>query len=436
MKRNENRTLVLCDFDGTVSVKDIGFNLLTHFSGGRWEDLDRDFVAGRIGSLEAYRRMVGELRGSEGEYRSVARTLGEIAPGFAEFVRSCRDAGVTVKIVSDGFGLYIRSFLEELGLEEVESFANELCFLPGRKLAAEFPFASAECPDCGCCKRDLLRKFRDEFETIIYIGDGISDRCAAPEADLVFAKRSLYRYCLERGVSVFSFRDFTDVLRLFRFRLEGVVCDLDGTLIDSFRPIYESYRHTLVTLGYDPAAMEEKRSVVGVTLEESLKDFVGEEQLSRAIKIFREHYRESFRTGTHLLPGTREALDALADLGIPLAVATNKYGPFAREILDFLGVGRHFREIVGAGDGFPPKPSPEMLLAIARHLGVEPGGLAYLGDSPLDVMLGRAAGYETLAVPTGYYSPEELGKEKPSAVLGRIEDLVTVARALRDGIGG
>ena len=431
----ENKILVLCDFDGTVSVKDVGFHLLTHFSGGRWEELDRDFVTGKIGSREAYRRMVRDLKGGREDYRAVALGLGEIDPDFPALVRFCRDAGWTVKIISDGFGLYIQAFLEQLGVGEVEYFANELRFLPGGEIRAEFPHASESCGDCGCCKLSILTRHREEYDAILYIGDGISDRCAAPEADFVFAKRSLYRHCVEKGFPVFSFRNFSDVLRLLHFRLQGIVFDLDGTLIDSFTPIYESFRHTLVVLGYDPKEVEQKRSVVGATLEESLREFIAPEEVSRAVKIFRDYYAAHLRNGTTLLPGVKETLAGMREIGIPLAVATNKFGPFAREIIGFLGIKDHFQRVLGAGDGFPPKPSPEILLALAAELGVRPGEMAYLGDSPLDIELGNAAGNETIAIASGYYSREDLGKEKPSLMLGRLPDLIPFARFLSDGTG-
>ena len=281
-----------------------------------------------------------------------------------------------------------------------------------------------------------MRNFRDRFDRIVYVGDGISDRCAAPEADLVFAKRSLYHHCLETGLGAFSFRGFADILRVFRLRLRGVIFDLDGTLLDSFEPIFRSFRHTFQTLGYDLQLLEGKRSVVGSTLEESLAQLVDPPDVSRAVEIFREHYRRTFPDGTRILPGVEETLGALFASGLPLAVATNKNGPLAREILEHLGLAKYFREIVGAGEGFPPKPAPDTLLETARRLGLPPEGIAYLGDSPLDITAGRAAGMETVGIPTGYYPAGDLGKEKPTLLCHSIREFIPLARILKDGITG
>jgi 2-hydroxy-3-keto-5-methylthiopentenyl-1-phosphate phosphatase len=44
------KTLVLCDFDGTISIRDMGYDLLNRFSSGDWEAIDQDFREGKIGS--------------------------------------------------------------------------------------------------------------------------------------------------------------------------------------------------------------------------------------------------------------------------------------------------------------------------------------------------------------------------------------------------
>jgi 2-hydroxy-3-keto-5-methylthiopentenyl-1-phosphate phosphatase len=51
------KRLILCDFDGTVSVRDMGYVLVNHFTSGNWEAIDRDFCEGKIGSKKAYSRI-------------------------------------------------------------------------------------------------------------------------------------------------------------------------------------------------------------------------------------------------------------------------------------------------------------------------------------------------------------------------------------------
>ncbi|MGZ3591480.1 MAG: hypothetical protein ACXU99_12555, partial [Thermodesulfobacteriota bacterium] len=59
------KRLILCDFDGTISVRDMGYLLINQFSSGNWEAIDRDFCEGKIGSKEAYSRIAEIMGGDE-----------------------------------------------------------------------------------------------------------------------------------------------------------------------------------------------------------------------------------------------------------------------------------------------------------------------------------------------------------------------------------
>ena len=111
------KTLILCDFDGTVTTRDMGYVLLNRFSSGDWESVDREFCEGKIGSKEAYSRIENLFQGSEREILDFVRTHSDIDPTFPEFYRTCKRSGMDVKIVSDGFDFYIRPILDLHGLD-------------------------------------------------------------------------------------------------------------------------------------------------------------------------------------------------------------------------------------------------------------------------------------------------------------------------------
>ena len=72
---------------------------------------------------------------------------------------------------------------------------------------------------CGNCKRNHVLTLSADDDIIVYIGDGISDRCPVRYADIVFAKGSLIRYCQAQNVTYHEFKTFSDVTR----RLELIV---------------------------------------------------------------------------------------------------------------------------------------------------------------------------------------------------------------------
>jgi 2,3-diketo-5-methylthio-1-phosphopentane phosphatase len=206
------KRLVLCDFDGTVSVRDTGYVLVNHFTSGNWEAIDRDFREGKIVSKEAYSRIAKILQGDESTLLRFIQEHSTIDPTFPFFYRYCRDQGTDVKIVSDGLDFYIRKILEIHGLSEIPFYANGIRFQDGEGIEISFPHSGEECGLCGTCKKRVIQIHRKEYDSILFVGNGLSDRCAAQEADFAFAKDSLYIYCIEHDIPCHFFKDFQEIL--------------------------------------------------------------------------------------------------------------------------------------------------------------------------------------------------------------------------------
>jgi phosphoglycolate phosphatase len=102
-----------------------------------------------------------------------------------------------------------------------------------------------------------------------------------------------------------------------------------------------------------------------------------------------------------------EALAALRAQGLRLGVATNDSEASARRHIEALGL-LHIEFVAGYDSGHGGKPEPGMVLAFARHLGMDPGQVAMVGDSIHDLHAARAAGALAIAVLSGPASREEL----------------------------
>ena len=150
------KKLILCDFDGTISIEDTGYALLEHFSAGDWEAIDREFCEGKIGSREAYAQIAEILRGDESSIRRFLQQHSKIDSHFLPFYQACRQAGIDVKIVSDGLDFYIRTILKTHHLSDIPFYANHAHFVKGKEMAITFPYANDECGRCGTCKRGWL----------------------------------------------------------------------------------------------------------------------------------------------------------------------------------------------------------------------------------------------------------------------------------------
>ena len=96
--------------------------------------------------------------------------------------------------------------------------------------------------------------------------------------------------------------------------------------------------------------------------------------------------------GAQLLPGVAEALAALAGQGLLLAVATSDRHWRTEAALTALGVAGHFKALVGADDVANGKPAPDMVELACQQLGCPPDKAIVVGDNPVDLEMGRAAG--------------------------------------------
>ena len=131
-------------------------------------------------------------------------------PGFVPFVRRAQAAGVPIEIVSDGFGFFIEPAMAALGVPELPVVTARTTF-EGRRPSIAFPNGHPACFVCGTCKRERVLAYRAAGRRVVFIGDGESDRYAAGYSDIVFAKRSLERICLEAGWPFHRWTAFSEI---------------------------------------------------------------------------------------------------------------------------------------------------------------------------------------------------------------------------------
>lgn len=203
--------VVLCDFDGTISVKDVTDSLLERFANPEWEEIEEAWKEGLISSQECMAEQYGLIKASREELEVFLGKV-EIDPYFPEFLRFCNRFKHRFAVVSDGFDFYIERILKRYGLQDVEVFANHLEWAEDG-IKTFFPHTNDECPTCGNCKTNIFHSFKGPRNHVVYIGDGWSDRCIARESDTIFAKGKLIAFCHENSVPYIPYLTFADILK-------------------------------------------------------------------------------------------------------------------------------------------------------------------------------------------------------------------------------
>ncbi len=200
---------ILVDYDGTVALTDVSDTVMAEHVPGIWETEVAAYDAGRMGS-----RRLMELEMSLVDVPSADLLATAAAqphdPGFVPFVRRAQAAGIPVEIVSDGFGFFIEPALEALGVGELPVITARTTFT-GRRASIAFPNGHPTCFVCGTCKRNRVLEHQAAGRAVVFIGDGESDRYAAGYSDLVWAKRSLVRICIEAGWAFHRWTEFREI---------------------------------------------------------------------------------------------------------------------------------------------------------------------------------------------------------------------------------
>lgn len=418
------KKLILCDFDGTISTYDMGYILVNHFSSDEWKAIDQDFCDGKIGSKEAYSRIASLLKGDKKAAIDFIQKHSDIDPYFSSFYKYCKENHIDVKIVSDGLDFYIRILLGIHHLTEIPFYANTTQYLSGGGLDISFPYSNAECGLCGTCKRKIIQLHRADYDAIYFVGNGLSDRCAAAEADFVFAKDSLYPFCIEKEITCHYFQSFSEILADLKKRIHGIIFDLDGTLIEAYEAIYLGLEEAFRQSGKEMFHYSDLKKYLKADLESTLLQFFSPEEAQKNVPIMRKKYAEVYIDHTHFLDGAKEVIETLHARGVRMAIASNKFGRFSREALVHLGVSQYFNAVFGAGDVPRNKPFPDMVHASLKEMNLPPEEAIYVGDTLTDIEAGKEAGVDVYALPTGFHSREELSQMKPKRILKTLKELL------------
>lgn len=209
-----------------------------------------------------------------------------------------------------------------------------------------------------------------------------------------------------------------------------VIFDLDGTLVDSRADLAAAVNASLVEMGRSPLPVAEIGRFIGHGVTRLLERALGGvEAAARARPLFDRHYGACLLERTRPYPG----VDALVrELGgrRPLAVATNKPGPWARTIVDGLGWSDAIPFVVGGGDVARLKPAPDMAELLLDRSGAPGASAIVVGDMDVDLELARAAGIRFVGVSWGLGGRAHLEGAGASPVVDSAGELARVLERL------
>lgn len=192
--------------------------------------------------------------------------------------------------------------------------------------------------------------------------------------------------------------------------IQAVIFDLDGVLMDSewiaflaWREVVEAHGGTLEDAVFEGMTGKSDMATAEYVVEQSGLEIDKEKYIDWTWQRMLDQMTGDIES----LPGAKSLVSALAQRGLPLAIASNGFTGYIDNALRGLGLGTYFPVRVGADQVDHPKPAPDVYLVAAERLGADPTRCLAVEDSLVGMQAAAAAGLRVIAV------PDRRTREKP-----------------------
>jgi phosphoglycolate phosphatase-like HAD superfamily hydrolase len=213
--------------------------------------------------------------------------------------------------------------------------------------------------------------------------------------------------------------------------LQGVILDVDGTLVLSNDAHAQAYVDAFAELGYD-VPFEQIRPLIGMGSDQLVPQVVPELKDDEGkVKAISERRKELIIShyGSTLAPtnGARQLVLHMQQAGLRLMIASSATSEEMEILLKAAQVDDLLKEITTSSDAEASKPEPDIVEAALRKLQMEPSQVLMIGDTPYDIQSAGAAGVEVIAVRCGGFDDTALAGAKaiyddPADVLAHYAD--------------
>ena len=195
--------------------------------------------------------------------------------------------------------------------------------------------------------------------------------------------------------------------------IKAVIFDFDGTLADTLESIKHGINITMDKFGYPHSTRDDvqahinhgARNLIKLSLPLELQS--DDAKIDEAYAVYNEMYKGVYLEVEELYEGVGEVISALCEKGIKMSVLSNKQDLMVNGLCNKLLPREAFVEYRGQRVGAPTKPDPTVPLEICALMGVDPSECALIGDSDVDMVTAKNAGFTAIGVSWGY-RPKEL----------------------------
>ncbi|MFD0674779.1 pyrophosphatase PpaX [Cohnella sp. GCM10027633] len=210
-------------------------------------------------------------------------------------------------------------------------------------------------------------------------------------------------------------------------KIQAVLFDLDGTIIDTNELIIESFLHALKGIVPESFGRTHIIPSMGQPLTMQLQQFSGREQVDDLTALYREYNHLRHDEMVTLFPGVAEVVPALSEAGIRIGIVTTKMRASSIRALELLGIYKYVDTLVSLDDVTHAKPHPEPVAKAIAALEVDPAATFMVGDSSVDMKSAIAAGAVPVGVAWSLKGPDNLFEAGAVHMLHGMDELLILS---------
>ncbi|MEN6295032.1 MAG: MtnX-like HAD-IB family phosphatase [Chloroherpetonaceae bacterium] len=220
IKKISDKINIFLDFDGTITQNDLTDKIFKNY--GSFDQILAKLINKEISIFDYWKEFAKALPNDFAKNGLLEIIENEpLDPYFPKFIEFCEQENLPIAITTDNFDIIIKKYLSAKLPNNIFQNKDANNIFCNRLLESEngylpqFPYASENC-DCmsAVCKRNVILSTTPDDSIIIYVGDGFSDFCAAQVADIIFAKKTLAKYCSENRIPHYTYKTFFDIERI------------------------------------------------------------------------------------------------------------------------------------------------------------------------------------------------------------------------------
>lgn len=204
-----------------------------------------------------------------------------------------------------------------------------------------------------------------------------------------------------------------------------IIFDLDGTLLDTLEDLTDSVNYALEKNNYPTHTIDEVRYMVGSGIKVLIERAIPKDatNFNEVYQAFLAHYKTNRTNKTKPYPGVFETLSILKNMGVNMAIVSNKYQDGVTGICKPI-FGEYISVMIGEREGIAKKPNKDMVMLAIKELNADINKTVYVGDSDIDMLTAKNANIDFIGASWGFRGEAFLKKMNVTYIAKEFKDII------------